>query len=88
MLEKRRKVLTDAIAKVEYPVLHSTAFDAKPADLIHAAKGAGAGGIVAKRKGSLYALSLGVRPDERRDGKLPVAQASACGPDRVHGVDA
>jgi DNA ligase D-like protein (predicted ligase) len=53
-LEKRRELLTDALAKVEYPVLCSTAFDAKPADLIGAAKELQFEGIVAKRKGSLY----------------------------------
>jgi ATP-dependent DNA ligase len=37
-LEERRELLTDALVNVEYPVLRSTPFDAKPADLIRAAK--------------------------------------------------
>jgi bifunctional non-homologous end joining protein LigD len=53
-LETRRKLLDDALAKVEYPVLRSTAFEAKPADLIRAAKDLGLEGIVAKRKDSVY----------------------------------
>jgi bifunctional non-homologous end joining protein LigD len=39
---------------VDYPVLRSTPFDAKPADLIRAAKELEFEGIIAKRKGSLY----------------------------------
>src|SRR5262245_42051387 len=53
-IEKRRELLTSALAKVEYPVLQSTAFDAKPADLMRAAKELQFEGIVAKHKGSLY----------------------------------
>jgi bifunctional non-homologous end joining protein LigD len=53
-LETRRKLLDDALAKVEYPVLRSAAFDAKPADLIRVAKELRLEGIVAKRNGSLY----------------------------------
>jgi DNA ligase D-like protein (predicted ligase) len=53
-LETRQKRLTDALAKLEYPVLRSAAFDAKPADLIRAAKELQFEGIIAKRKGSLY----------------------------------
>lgn len=53
-LETRRELLSDALAKVEYPVLRSTAFDAKPADLIRAAKELQLEGIIAKRKGSPY----------------------------------
>jgi bifunctional non-homologous end joining protein LigD len=53
-LEKRRDLLTDVLAKLQYPVLRSNAFDADPADLIRAAKELGFEGIVAKRKGSLY----------------------------------
>ena len=37
-LESRRELLLEAMAKIEYPVLPSQAFDAKPADLIRAAK--------------------------------------------------
>jgi bifunctional non-homologous end joining protein LigD len=53
-LEARRELLAEALAKVEYPVLCSTPFDAKPADLIRAAKGLELEGIIAKRKGSCY----------------------------------
>ena len=53
-LEQRRELLGDALAKVEYPVLLSTPFEAKPAELIRAAKELGLEGIIAKRKGSLY----------------------------------
>jgi DNA ligase D-like protein (predicted ligase) len=53
-LETRRELLTEALAKVEYPVLQSQTFDAKPADLIRAAKELELEGIVAKRKDSLY----------------------------------
>jgi len=53
-IEKRRELLADALAKVEYPVLRSTPFDAKPADLIRAATALGFEGIIAKRKGSTY----------------------------------
>jgi ATP-dependent DNA ligase len=53
-LETRREVLADALARVDYPVLRSTPFDAKPADLIRAAKELEFEGIIAKRKGSSY----------------------------------
>jgi DNA ligase D-like protein (predicted ligase) len=53
-LEERRELLSNALAKVQYPVLRSTAFDARPADLIRAAKELELEGIIAKRKGSLY----------------------------------
>ena len=53
-LESRRELLSHALEKVEYPLLRSTAFNAKPADLIRAAKELELEGIVAKRKGSLY----------------------------------
>ncbi|TMA86373.1 MAG: hypothetical protein E6J74_31800 [Deltaproteobacteria bacterium] len=53
-LEMRRELLAESLAKVEYPVLHSMPFDAKPADLIHAAKELELEGIIAKRKGSCY----------------------------------
>jgi bifunctional non-homologous end joining protein LigD len=46
--------LAETLAKVEYPVLHSTPFDAKPAELIRAAKELELEGIIAKRKGSYY----------------------------------
>jgi ATP-dependent DNA ligase len=53
-LEQRRRLLDESLAKLQYPVLRSTAFDAKPADLIRAAKELELEGIIAKRKGSLY----------------------------------
>jgi ATP-dependent DNA ligase len=53
-LEERRELLSNALAKVQYPVLRSTAFDARPADLIRAAKELQFEGIIAKRKRSLY----------------------------------
>jgi ATP-dependent DNA ligase len=53
-LENRRELLTEALAKVDYPVLRSTPFDAKPADLIRAAKELEFEGVIAKRKDSLY----------------------------------
>jgi len=53
-LEQRRELLVDALAKVQYPVIRSTPFDAKPADLIRAAKELELEGIIAKRKDSIY----------------------------------
>jgi bifunctional non-homologous end joining protein LigD len=53
-LETRRDLLMDAIGKVEYPVIQSTAFDVKPANLIRAAKELELEGVIAKRKGSAY----------------------------------
>ena len=53
-LEARRELLADALARVEYPVLRSTAFDAKPTELIRAAKELELEGIIAKRRGSTY----------------------------------
>jgi bifunctional non-homologous end joining protein LigD len=53
-LETRRELLAEALAKVEYPVLLSTQFNAKPADLIRAARELQFEGVIAKRKGSLY----------------------------------
>src|SRR6266550_5523221 len=53
-LEIRRELLTDVLKKVEYPVLQSQNFDAKPADLIRAAKELQLEGIIAKRKDSYY----------------------------------
>jgi ATP-dependent DNA ligase len=46
--------LDESLAKLQYPVLRSTAFNAKPAELIRAAKELELEGIIAKRKGSLY----------------------------------
>jgi bifunctional non-homologous end joining protein LigD len=53
-LEQRRELLADALAKVEYPVIRSVPFEARPADLIRAAKELELEGIIAKRKGSFY----------------------------------
>ena len=53
-LETRREFLAEALAKVEYPVLPSTPFDAKRAELIRAARKLQLEGFIAKRRGSLY----------------------------------
>jgi ATP-dependent DNA ligase len=42
------------LRKVEYPVIQSTPFDVKPAELIRAAKEFQLEGVIAKRKGSIY----------------------------------
>jgi bifunctional non-homologous end joining protein LigD len=55
-LEARRELLAEVLDRVQYPVLRSQAFDAKPADLIRAAKELELEGIIAKRKGSAYEL--------------------------------
>jgi ATP-dependent DNA ligase len=53
-IEERRQLLTEALRKVQYPVIQSTPFDVKPAELIRAAKELQFEGVIAKRKGSLY----------------------------------
>jgi ATP-dependent DNA ligase len=53
-LEDRRKLLADSLVKVAYPVLRTVPFDAKPSELIRAAKKIELEGIIAKRKGSVY----------------------------------
>src|SRR5215207_9336847 len=53
-IEDRRQLLSDALRKVEYPVILSTPFNVKPAELIRAAKELEFEGVVGKRKGSLY----------------------------------
>jgi bifunctional non-homologous end joining protein LigD len=53
-LEDRRELLADALTKVQYPVIQSTAFDVSPADLLKAAKELELEGVIAKRKGSIY----------------------------------
>jgi ATP-dependent DNA ligase len=50
----RRALLEDALEKIGYPVLFSLTFDAKPADLIRAAKELQLEGIIAKQKRSCY----------------------------------
>ena len=53
-IEERRKLLTEALRKVEYPVLQSMPFNVKPAELIRAAKELELEGVIAKRNGSVY----------------------------------
>src|ERR1044072_8410480 len=53
-IEQRRELLEEALRNVQYPVLRSISFDAKPPDLIRAAKALEMEGIIAKRKGSIY----------------------------------
>jgi bifunctional non-homologous end joining protein LigD len=53
-IEERRHLLTEALRKVQYPVIQSTPFDVKPAELIRAAMELQLEGVIAKRKGSLY----------------------------------
>src|SRR5262245_60512690 len=53
-LEKRRKLLSQALAKTEYPVCLSETVNVRPSVLIRAAKENGFEGILAKRKDSLY----------------------------------
>jgi bifunctional non-homologous end joining protein LigD len=53
-LEDRRASLAEALRKVDYPVIRSIPFDAKPAELIRAATELEVEGIIAKRKGSIY----------------------------------
>jgi bifunctional non-homologous end joining protein LigD len=53
-IEDRRQLLAEALRNVDYPVLLSSTFDVKPAELIRAAKELEFEGVVAKRKGSLY----------------------------------
>jgi bifunctional non-homologous end joining protein LigD len=53
-LEDRRELLTEALTRVYYPVIQSTAFNVPPTDLIKAAKELELEGVIAKRKGSIY----------------------------------
>jgi ATP-dependent DNA ligase len=53
-LETRRELLAEVLEGVRYPVLRSTPFDTKPAELIRAARELELEGIIAKRKGSVY----------------------------------
>jgi ATP-dependent DNA ligase len=50
-IEKRRELLEAALSKIQYPVLRSISFDAKPADLIRAAQELKLEGMIAKCKG-------------------------------------
>lgn len=53
-IAERRELLTEALTKVQYPVIRSIPFDAKPAELIRAAKELQLEGVIAKRNGSIY----------------------------------
>ena len=53
-IRERRQLLTESLRKVEYPVIQSTPFDVKPAELIRAARELQFEEVIAKRKGSLY----------------------------------
>jgi DNA ligase D-like protein (predicted ligase) len=53
-LEVRRKLLSETLFKLAYPVIQSQSFNAKPADLIQAAKELQFEGIIAKHNGSFY----------------------------------
>ena len=53
-IEERRKLLTEALRKVEYPVIQSIPFNVKPAEVIRAAKELELDGVIAKRNGSIY----------------------------------
>ena len=53
-LEERPKLLTEALRKVEYPVIQSIPFNVKPAEVIRAAKELELEGVIAKRNGSMY----------------------------------
>jgi ATP-dependent DNA ligase len=46
-IKRRRKLLTEALHNVEYPVIESMPFNAKPAELIRAAKELGLEGVIA-----------------------------------------
>ena len=53
-LERRRRVLAEAITGKVAPIALSERLDASPKDLVRVAKEFGFEGIVAKRKDSLY----------------------------------
>ncbi len=53
-LETRRELLAEVLDKVSYPVILARTFNAKPEDLVRAAKELQIEGIIAKRKGSRY----------------------------------
>ena len=53
-IEERRELLTEALRKVQYPVIQSVAFDVKPAELLRAAEALQFEGVIAKRKNSIY----------------------------------
>ena len=53
-IEERRELLTEALRKVQYPVIQSVPFDVKPAELLRAAEVLQFEGVIAKRKRSIY----------------------------------
>ena len=53
-IEERHKLLTQALRKVQYPLIQSTPFDVTPGELVRAAKELRFEGVIAKRKGSIY----------------------------------
>ena len=53
-IEERRELLTEALRKIQYPVIHSVLFDVKPAELLRAAEALQFEGVIAKRAGSIY----------------------------------
>ena len=60
-IEERRQLLTEALRKIEYPVIQSIPFNVKPAELIRAAKEIELEDVIAKRQGSIY------EPGQRSD---------------------
>ncbi|MGN6718115.1 MAG: ATP-dependent DNA ligase [Candidatus Binatia bacterium] len=53
-IEERRELLSEALRKVQYPVIQSVPFDVKPAELLRAAEALQFEGVIAKRKHSIY----------------------------------
>ena len=53
-IDGRRQLLTEALRKVQYPVIQSTPFDVKPTELLRATKELRLEGVIAKRKSSMY----------------------------------
>ena len=51
-IEERRELLTEALRKVQYPVIQSVPFDVKPAELLRAAEALEFERVIAKRNGS------------------------------------
>ena len=52
--DRGRRLLTEALRNVEYPVIQSIPFNVKPAEVIRAAKELELEGVIAKRNGSIY----------------------------------
>ena len=53
-LETRRNQLREILYKLNYPVILTQSFNARPADLIRAAKELNIKGLIAKHRGSVY----------------------------------